>query len=284
MLDYILANQKFRASIFDTRTHRQSTHISDHNPVVSKIRIDYKRQKIKTNNNFKHNKADTFNLDNETIEKIQNEMKHCLHKRKHSNVNEIWDGFKSTIKTTITQLLPKKATKAEKSWVTENLKTLTKKSDTHSQILQLRQRVDSIPIKLRNQYNLLKKETKKECRRALNKWWDEKTKEAEKLAEINMKLGRGGSLLKSLKSIGRSRHIQYQSLLNSDGATKILTPTQKLERWHQYFLKLINVDTKINKVLKKCNIQYDLDQLTAPLSEQQVKTAPKQLKKTVLQE
>ena len=54
-------------------------------------------------------------------------MKQCLHKRKLSNVNEIWDDFKSTIKTTITQLLPKKATKAEKSWVTENLKTLTKK-------------------------------------------------------------------------------------------------------------------------------------------------------------
>ena len=114
VLNYILVNQKFRASIFDTRTHRQSAHISDHNPVVSKIRIDYKRQKIKTNNNnFKHNKPYTFNLDNKTIEKIKNEMKHCLHKRKHSNVNEVSDDFKSTIKTTITQLLPNKATKAE---------------------------------------------------------------------------------------------------------------------------------------------------------------------------
>ena len=132
VLDYILVNQKFRASIFDTRTHRQSAHISDHNPVVSKIRIDFKRQKTKTNNNnFKHNKPATFNFDNETIEKVQNEMKHCLHKRKFSNVNEIWYGFKLTIKTTITQLLPKKATKAEKSWVTENLKTLTKKKVTH---------------------------------------------------------------------------------------------------------------------------------------------------------
>ena len=61
-----------------------------------------------------------------------------------------------------------------------------------------------------------------------------------------MKLGRGGSLLKSLKSIGRSRHIQYQSLLNSDGATKISTPKQKSQRWHQYFTKLITVDTKID--------------------------------------
>ena len=158
-----------------------------------------------------------------------------------------------------------------------------KKSDTHFQILQLRQKGDSIPIKLRNQYNLLKKETKKECRRALNKWWDKKTKEAEKLAEINMKLGRGDSLLKSLKSIGRSRHIQYQSLLKSDGATNISTPKQKLQRWHQYFTKLINVDTKIDdatyEVLTKCNIQYDLDQLTASLSEQEIETALKQFKK-----
>ena len=100
----------------------------------------------------------------------------------------------------------------------------------------------------------------------MNKWWDEKTKEAEKLAEINMKLDRSGSLLKSLKSIGRSRHIQYQSLLDSSGATKISTTKQKLQRWHQYFTKLINVDTKIDdatyEVLPRCNIQYDLDQLS----------------------
>ena len=123
----------------------------------------------------------------------------------------------------------------------------------------------------------------------MNKRWDEKTKETEKLAEIIMKLGRGGSLLKSLKSIGRSRHIQYQSLLNSNGATKISTQKQKLQRWQQFFAKLINVDTKIDdatcEVLPKCNIQYDLDQLTAPLSEQEIETALKQFKKkTVLQE
>ena len=144
VLTYILVNQKFRALIFDTRTHSQHT---DHNPVVSKIRIDYKRQQIKTNNsNFKHNKIEkntwvcfyfinfrlfyvkhnkpnTFNLDNKTIEKIKKKMKRCLHKRKHSNLNEIWQGFKAIIKT-ITQFFNKKATKAEKNWDTENLKIL----------------------------------------------------------------------------------------------------------------------------------------------------------------
>ena len=40
VLDYILVNQKFRAFILDTRAHRNSLHISDHHPVISKIRID----------------------------------------------------------------------------------------------------------------------------------------------------------------------------------------------------------------------------------------------------
>ena len=47
--------------------------------------------------------------------------------------------------------------------------------------------------------------------------------------------------------------------------------------------KINKVDTKIDdatyEVLPKCNIQYDLDQLTAPLSEKEIETALKQLKK-----
>ena len=43
------------------------------------------------------------------------------------------------------------------------------------------------------------------------------------------------------------------------------------------------MDTKIDdatyEVLPRCNIQYDLDQLTAPLSEQEIETALKQFKK-----
>ena len=47
VLDYVLVNHKFRSCILDTRTHRQSLHTSDHNPVVSKLRIDYRCNKNK---------------------------------------------------------------------------------------------------------------------------------------------------------------------------------------------------------------------------------------------
>ena len=87
------------------------------------------------------------------------------------------------------------------------------------------QKGESIPSKLKNQYTTVKKETKNECRRALNKWWEEKTKEAEDKSEINMKLGRSGSLLKTLKLIDKSRHNQHQYLLSSDGSTKHQTIT-----------------------------------------------------------
>ena len=91
----------------------------------------------------------------------------------------------------------------------------------HFQITQFLQKGESIPSKLKNQYTTVKKETKNECRRALNKWWEEKTKEAEDTSEINMKLGRGGSLFKTLKLIDKSRHNQHQYLSSSNGSTKI---------------------------------------------------------------
>ena len=134
-----------------------------------------------------------------------------------------------------------------------------KKSLLHFQITQLLQKGESIPSKLKNQYTTVKKKTKNECRRALNMWWEEKTKEA----KISMKLGKGGSLLKTLKLIGKSRHNQHPLFINSDGSTKIVTTTQKLQRWHEHFMNLINVDTEIDDdaydILPKSNIQYDLD-------------------------
>ena len=58
--------------------------------------------------------------------------------------------------------------------------------------MQLRQRGDA--NQTQKSVYCVKKETKKECREALNKWWEEKTEKAEKIAKINMKLGQGGSL------------------------------------------------------------------------------------------
>ena len=56
-----------------------------------------------------------------------------------------------------------------------------------------------IPLSLKNNYNLVKKEAKNACRKALNDWWEEKAKEEDLQAEQNIKNGRGGSILKSLK-------------------------------------------------------------------------------------
>ena len=64
-----------------------------------------------------------------------------------------------------------------------------------------------------------------------------------------------------------------------------LSQLHKNCRWHEHFMNLINVDTEIDDdaydILPKSNIQYDLDQLTVPISEREIETALKQFKKIV---
>ena len=192
--------------------------------MISKIRIDINiNTKLKKVSQYNPHNIKTTSLSPETIKKLN---KYLYSKNKNGTVEEIWKNFKSSLRKTTEQFLPKSKKLFEKKWVTDEVKNLTKKKSLlHFQITQLLQKGESISSKLKNQYTTVKKETKNECRRALNKWWEEKTKKAEDTSEINMKLGRGGSLLKTLKLIGKSRHNQHQYLLSSDGSTKIVTTT-----------------------------------------------------------
>ena len=78
------------------------------------------------------------------------------------------------------------------------------KSDLHFKILSLQQQGQTVPENLKNHYLAIKKEIKILCNKALNCWWDERAKEAEQEYEKNLKHGRGGSLSKSLKQLGRA--------------------------------------------------------------------------------
>ena len=53
------------------------------------------------------------------------------------------------------------------------------------------------------------------CRKALNDWWEEKAKEADLQAEQNIKNGRGGSILKSLKITKQSKIKYVHRLLDA---------------------------------------------------------------------
>ena len=150
---------------------------------------------------------------------------------KIGSVEEIWNSFKNTLKSAVAECAQKSTQKFEKKWFTEEIKCLSKmKGSLYFQILSLQQKGLPVSNELKKSYITLKSRIKKECNKALNSWWEEKANEAEEKHKLNIKLGRGGSLINSLKLIGRSVHNQHHYILAKEGIGKIKNTENKLNR------------------------------------------------------
>ena len=130
----------------------------------------------------------------------------------------------------------------------------------------------------------MKSRIKKECNKALNSWWQEKANEAEEKHKLNIKLGRGGSLIDSLRLIGRLVHNQHHYILDKDGIRKIKNTENKLNRWCEHFSNITNIKTKVSQEsynsLKSISWEPNYEGLMNQLSEDEIQTAIKQFKKS----
>ena len=146
------------------------------------------------------------------------------------SVEQIWSRFKSTFINAINSCLSKKNIR-EKEWITKEVKEIIeKKSKLYLKILNLKQRGKSIPLSLKNNYNLVKKEAKNACRKALNDWWEKKAKKADLQAEQNIKNGRCGSILISLKITKQSKIKYVHGIIDADNKTKLIESLSKMKR------------------------------------------------------
>ena len=172
VLDYVLINQEYRSLITDTRAYRKTKYISDHNIIISFVQLSkktYKKQYINNNIrlNFIKNPKD---LSIQTINNFKHKLnENILETNQEGSVEQIWCQFKSTFINAINNCLPKKKNIREKEWITKEVKeVIEKKSNLYLKILNLKQRGESIPLSLKNNYNLVKKEAKNACRKASN--------------------------------------------------------------------------------------------------------------------
>ena len=98
---------------------------------------------------------------------------------------------------------------------------------------------------LKKNYEELKSQTRKACRKAFDKWWKDKAEEADQLSEEFIKQGRGGSILKILKLNTKSK-VKDATIINSKDGTKSLNISDKLNRWKEHFSQILNNKSTIN--------------------------------------
>ena len=147
--------------------------------------------------------------------------------------------------------------------------------------MQHKQKNQSVPLFLKSQYVIIKRKCKKACKLALNSWWEQKNKEAEDDYEMSLKQGKGGSLIKNLKSLTKSRGYRCLKILAKDGTTKLTTTKSKLKRWCEHFKEVTNINTLVNHSALSHLPPSDssLYPMTEPLTNEELCVALKQCKK-----
>ena len=121
-------------------------------------------------------------------------------------------------------------------------------------------------------------------------WWSARAEEAEKHAMLAEQLGRGGSLIKELRLLGKQvSKASVTPLMGRDGST-LIGDEEKLQRWAEHFSSVVNCESVVSEVVLEAlpvvevpqlgdsDMSFDDDELCLPLSEEEIYVAVSQLK------
>ena len=139
---------------------KKTLQISDHFPVIAKFKFfkSLCHKQHFRNNSHKQYIQNPRELD-ENI--INNSRKQLAVPGDQKNIDELWKVFKESL-TSAKKVLPTKHTKYEKDWVTEEIRQLTiEKADVYQKIMQHKQKNQLVPLFLKSQYVIIKKNSKK---------------------------------------------------------------------------------------------------------------------------
>ena len=83
--------------------------------------------------------------------------------------------------------------------------------------------------------------------KAHEEWWEARAEEAEKLYEVAVSRGCGGSLLKELKLIQYCQKLKATTTLLTSNGKELRAATSKLDRWHKHFMQVSNVSVELEE-------------------------------------
>ena len=127
----------------------------------------------------------------------------------------------------------------ECDWVTDEVRNLScKKKDAWIHLCNSR-----TPSTV-DEYNHLCKMTKLAVDKARNAWWSARAEEAERRAAVAECLGRGGSLIRELRLLGKSVAKASSSTLHALDGTVLTSNDSKLHHWAEHFASVANCTSK----------------------------------------
>ena len=177
-IDYIMLNERFRNCIKQAETYPGADINSDHNPVVVKINM-----KLKRTNATKRSEQLELNLLKEETYKskynveVQNIYERlCIEETEqqpdngsfNNQCHQKWTTVKQSIKSSLNTVLPRKANRKKRKWMTDH-------------ILNLMENRKQFKNSDKDEYNRLNKQINLACKEAKEKWLVNKCEEVEQL-------------------------------------------------------------------------------------------------------
>ena len=241
LLDYVLISNRFRNSVLDTRVYRSTYLESDHELVISTLRFKIKAKRHRLSSTPRR-------LTRNPPDSVRESFKEILSAALYSNstrcgVEESWVAFRDAMGRAC-EALPELPPRAEADWVTDELRSLTRKKRD----AWLRLCGNTSDDSLRQEYQRLRKLTKAAAERARNNWWSEKAAEAERRTRATERAGQGGSLIKELRLLKSLTSKPSSSILLDKEGHPLASDDQKLARWAEHFGLVMNCGKEVSEI------------------------------------
>lgn len=227
-IDYILVDKRFRNGILNSKSMPGADCESDHNPVTMKMKI--RLQKVK-----KSKKQAKWNVSKLRTPEIRKEFSKQLDKQLTENVDEnmkideIWQKLSEGIELVAEKICGKQQMPMKQSWMNSDI------------LRKMEERRKCKGNKDEELYKKLKKEIRKMCRQAKDKYYDDKCKEIELLDKVHSQL-----LYQKINDLRPKGNRNNQTIKNKQGKS-LLEREEVLERWAEYVEDLYKDENREDK-------------------------------------
>ncbi|CAF2169496.1 unnamed protein product [Rotaria magnacalcarata] len=283
MLDYMLANKKFRSSVEDVQMYRRASGAigTDHHLMRTKIKIHLKSRR--KGDLQKKISMDAVKLkDEKLVEAFQKDLREMVDDVNVDtiSIDEKYELFVSHLKKKAEEhFIPdKKFNRKRKEWLTDEiLKIIDKKAMAF--VEWENHRGTNLEANYRNKYKRLRKLAKTKIEHRQEEYWDEICEDIEKFIKINDPAN-AFSIIRRLKR--GNKRVENMPIKDKNGKL-LVNSTDQLERWREYFCELFNIHSTvdpdvINEIQITTPSRSDLERQNAQPSIEEVERALNQMK------
>uniref|UniRef100_A0A8D8YQU9 Craniofacial development protein 2 n=1 Tax=Cacopsylla melanoneura TaxID=428564 RepID=A0A8D8YQU9_9HEMI len=219
-IDFIMVKQRFRNQVKDSRSYPAADVGSDHNLVMMKCNLKFKKLEKKKSNLKKWN---VTSLKNQQIqERYKRETDQELEDK--NDIEAKWKDIKQTLEKKAEEIVGYKRNDIKKPWITEEIVNL---------IEERRQAKKDHSENGRQTYSRLKCQIINKCRKAKEMWIEEGCQEV----EASMALGKIDIAYKTIKKNFEEVKPTVKNIRNKD--EEILIEDGKIaDRWKEYLENL----------------------------------------------